>query len=276
MAYSLAPSEARVRLGVDGTWSAASDRWINVYADDQDCTDESMATQFAFPVAAGTHTFDLYAARYDGGGEATMYDPVLTVAAVPAAAAAICSEQSSLAYTNAPDTPTPIRACSLSTATPAHALVFGSASIGRSDPPAGAPHEGRFRLTTAANPCRIPSAGSTSTTMPATAPTAACRCNGAASSTPARTPSACRAPLLRQRRGSHLQRRDPRADAAERPPVPRRCRAGLIALLSVPPAHRRARRVRPASARARDGSAGRSRRRTVQAARRAAAPRSCR
>lgn len=147
VAYSLAPSEARVRLGVNGTWSAASDRWINVYADDQDGTDESMATQFAFPVAAGMHTFDLYAALYDGGGEVTMYDPVLTVA-VPAAAAAICSEQSSLAYTNAPDTPTPIRACSLSTATPAHALAFGSASIGRSDPPAGAPYEGRFPLTT--------------------------------------------------------------------------------------------------------------------------------
>lgn len=148
MGYSLAPSEARVRLGSDGTWDAASDRFIDVYADDEDGTDESMATQFTFPVAAGTHTFDLYAARYGGSGEVTMYDPVLTVVAVPAASAVICSEQSNVVYINATATPTPIRACSLSTTTPAHALVFGSASIGRADPPAGGPYEGMFRLTT--------------------------------------------------------------------------------------------------------------------------------
>jgi len=148
MGYSMGPSEARVRIGFDGTTTSTSDRWVNVYADDQDGTDESVATQYAFAATPGTHTFDLYASRYSGSGEVTMYDPVLTVIAVPASAAAICSHQSGANYTNPASTPTAMRECTLSTATPARALVFASASIGKSDPPAGAPYEGLFRIAT--------------------------------------------------------------------------------------------------------------------------------
>ncbi len=148
MGYSLGPTEARVRIGFDGTTTSTSDRWVNVYADDQDGTDESVATQYAFAATPGTHTFDLYASRFDGSGQVTMYDPVLTVIAVPTSAAAICSQQSGASYTNPGGTATTMRECTLSTATPARALVFASASIGRSDPPAGAPYEGLFRIAT--------------------------------------------------------------------------------------------------------------------------------
>lgn len=148
MGYSMGPSEARVRIGFDGTTTSTSDRWVNVYADDQDGTDESVATQYAFAATPGTHTFDLFVSRYNGSGEVTMYDPVLTVIAVPASAAAICSQQSGANYTNPGSTPTTLRECTWSTATPARALVFASASIAKSDPPGGAPYEGLFRIAT--------------------------------------------------------------------------------------------------------------------------------
>ena len=261
---------------VDGTWSAASDRWINVYADDQDGTDESMATQFAFPVAAGTHTFDLYAARYDGRGEVTMSDPVLTVAAVPAAAAAI--SRSSRAW------PIP---------RPRHADA--DTRLLAVDRDAGACPGLRLGVDRPLRPARgrslrrqVPAHHRRPIPVEYRAldrhrrrcrrrhrPQPVGAMGQRARPRRVRLRPAGR-PLPRQRRGSRLQRRDPRVDAAGLPPVPRRCRAALIALLSVPPAHRRARHVRPASARARGGSAGRSRRRTAQAARRAAVPRSCR
>lgn len=148
MGYSLGPTEARVWIGLDGTWTSPNDRWVDVYADYQDGTDESVATHFAFAATPGTHTFDLFASRYSGSGEVTLYDPVLTVIAVPTSAAAICSQQSGLTYTNPAGTPATMSECTLSTTTPAHALVFASASIGRSDPPGGAPYEGLFRLAT--------------------------------------------------------------------------------------------------------------------------------
>lgn len=152
MAYGQAPSEARVRLGLNGSPAAGSERWVDVYADDVDGTDESMATQQAFTLTPGTHTIQLYASRFAGSGIVTMYDPVLTVLAVPESAAAICAHQSSTMYTNPSHTPTIMRDCSVTSATPARALVFGSASIGMSPLPAGGAYEGVFRLTAGSGP----------------------------------------------------------------------------------------------------------------------------
>ena len=72
----------------------------------------------------------------------------LMIAALAGSAAAICSHQPGMTYTNPGGPPTTLSECTLTIATPAHALVFGSASIGKSDPPGGAPYEGLFRIAT--------------------------------------------------------------------------------------------------------------------------------
>jgi hypothetical protein len=71
--------EARFSLGVDTTNRDMSiERWVNVYSDSGDGTDENGALSILKPVAAGVHTFYLLAARYNGTGTVDLLRPTLT------------------------------------------------------------------------------------------------------------------------------------------------------------------------------------------------------
>lgn len=74
--------EALFEIGIDTTSGDANiDRWVNVYNDSGDGTDESVALSVLKPVNAGAHTFYFLGRRYGGSGTALVYDPTLTVIA---------------------------------------------------------------------------------------------------------------------------------------------------------------------------------------------------
>jgi hypothetical protein len=74
--------EANFRLGVNDTTtgSAETDRYVNIYPDSEDGTDESLAIQFVKPVSAGTQTLSMIGQRFgsnSGTGTVQVYDPGL-------------------------------------------------------------------------------------------------------------------------------------------------------------------------------------------------------
>jgi len=74
--------EALFEIGIDTTSGDANiDRWVNVYNDSGDGTDESVALSVLKPVTAGVHTFYFLGRRYGGLGTVLVYDPTLTVMA---------------------------------------------------------------------------------------------------------------------------------------------------------------------------------------------------
>ena len=76
--------EAQFKIGVDSTaGDANSDRWVNVYNDAGDGSDETVRISALLPLAAGNHTFYSLAKRYVGAGTVHLYDPTLTVIFLP-------------------------------------------------------------------------------------------------------------------------------------------------------------------------------------------------
>lgn len=73
------PYEAHFQINVDGTGLEESDRWLNIYTDDGDGTDKSLATSLVRSLQAGSHTFELDAKLYSGAGPIQVYDPVVVV-----------------------------------------------------------------------------------------------------------------------------------------------------------------------------------------------------
>jgi len=75
--------EAEFALGYDDVAIDNSVRWINVYNDTGDGTDETMQTSAIIPVTAGTHSFQLKALRYTGTGTVLLYDPSFLAIFIP-------------------------------------------------------------------------------------------------------------------------------------------------------------------------------------------------
>lgn len=141
--------EARVRVGVgvvDG--SADSDRWVNVYPDAGDGTDEVVSTSLLLPAAAGANTFYFSGLRYNGTGTVTFSDPTLTAIFFPApsASAKLCSATNAGSWTTTSSTFATVLTCSVQV--PRDSLVFvdASASGGMQTNTAGDEWEGLFRI----------------------------------------------------------------------------------------------------------------------------------
>lgn len=79
--------EANFRIGIDNSSSGEvdTDRWVDVYSDGGDGTDEIVALSALKPVPAGAHTFSFLGSRYYGAGAVHVYDPTLAVIFIPAA-----------------------------------------------------------------------------------------------------------------------------------------------------------------------------------------------
>jgi hypothetical protein len=76
--------EANFRIGIDDTGGdLLVDRWVNVYNDTGDGTDESVALSTLRPIAAGPHTFYLLGKRFTGTGTVCVYDPSVTALFIP-------------------------------------------------------------------------------------------------------------------------------------------------------------------------------------------------
>ncbi|HEX6288627.1 MAG TPA: hypothetical protein VFZ66_05520 [Herpetosiphonaceae bacterium] len=141
--------EGRFRLGVDTvSGTASSDRWVNVYTDSGDGTDEAVATSLLTSVSAGTHTFYFSGARYNGTGTVQLYDPSLSVLYFPApnVTAKVCGAGGSDTWTNSTTTYSIIRSCTLNVPDNGFAFIDASASAGLNSTGAGNDWEGQFRV----------------------------------------------------------------------------------------------------------------------------------
>jgi hypothetical protein len=76
------PYEAHFQIKVDGVGFIESDRWLNIYTDDGDGTDKSLATTLVRSLQPGFHTFELDARLYSGAGPVQLYDPVVAVVVI--------------------------------------------------------------------------------------------------------------------------------------------------------------------------------------------------
>ncbi len=149
VALSDSAYEVRLRVGVDSTsGSASSDRWINVYTDAGDGTDEAVATSNLTSVTPGLHTFYFLAARYNGTGTVVLYDPSLSVLFFPATnvTAKTCGATGSDVWTNATTDYTVVRSCTVDVPARGFAFVAADASAGLNATTAGSDWEGQFRF----------------------------------------------------------------------------------------------------------------------------------
>ena len=80
LGLSVDPFEAHLRLGIDSTeGDGDTDRYVNVYPNSNDGTDDSAAVTVLKPVTAGNHTFYLLGRRILGPGTILLRYATLTV-----------------------------------------------------------------------------------------------------------------------------------------------------------------------------------------------------
>jgi hypothetical protein len=136
--------EARLALSLDSpTANPITDptsRSVNIYSD---ATDKSAATQMAYAVTPGTHTFRLILER-SGSGTMGLLDPSLEVIFVPNGEPGIqvCSDNPGTTYSNDTTTASTIRSCSITAPTAGSLVGIGSGSVAFS----GVSFEAMFRL----------------------------------------------------------------------------------------------------------------------------------
>lgn len=141
--------ESRFRVGIDTTsGTASSDRWVNVYTDGGDGTDETVATSLVAPVATGAHTFYFLGTRYNGTGTVQLYDPSLSVLYFPSpnVTVKVCGASGSDVWTNNTISYTVIRSCTLNAPRGGLAFLDANASAGLNASSAGNEWEGQFRF----------------------------------------------------------------------------------------------------------------------------------
>jgi hypothetical protein len=141
--------EARFRLGVDSVnGTGSTDRWVNVYPDAGDGTDEVVSTSLLTSVAAGSHTFYFSGARYNGAGTVQLYDPSLSVLYFPApnVTAKVCGAAGSDTWTNDTSEYSIIRSCTLNVPDSGFAFIDATASGGLNTTTPGSEWEGQFRI----------------------------------------------------------------------------------------------------------------------------------
>lgn len=141
--------EGHFRVGVDTvSGSANSDRWVNVYPDSDNGTDEAVATSLLTPVSAGDHTFYFSGRRFKGTGTLQLLDPSLNVLYFPASSvtAKVCGAPVLSAWTNNTTSYTIIGSCTLNVPGSGFAFMEATASAGQSASGAGNEWEGQFRL----------------------------------------------------------------------------------------------------------------------------------
>ncbi len=150
--FSGVPFEATFRLGVDNpSGDASTERFLNIYADGFDGTDESLSTHSVTPVAAGAHTLSLIGNRFgtnSGEGTVRVLDAGLVgLFIADGASTKVCGASGTDAWTNSTSTDTTVRSCSLTVTKKSHVLALAGGSAAMQAPAgAAAEWEGSFGL----------------------------------------------------------------------------------------------------------------------------------
>ena len=137
--------EAQFEIGIDTTSGDGNiDRWVNVYNDTGDGTDESVALSVLKPVTVGTHTFYSLGRRYYGTATVLVYDPTLTVVFIPAANTEIlpCGASGALGWSTTSSGFQVIRQCTLSVPQDGWVFISADGSLGR----LGGEYEAQFEI----------------------------------------------------------------------------------------------------------------------------------
>lgn len=137
--------EANFRLGIDTTsGSPDMDRWVNVYNDAGDGSDEVMAASMLKPIGGGAHTFYLLGRRYSGSGTVLAYDPTLNIIYVPDVSpdAVSCGVTGNFSWRTTSSTFLVIHRCTISVPQAGWALIMADGSVGQWD----SAYEGHFRI----------------------------------------------------------------------------------------------------------------------------------
>ena len=141
VAFSGSASEALFRLGLDDpTGDIATDRWVNIYPDTGDGTDEIAAVKILKPVTAGNHIVSFLGKRYTGTGTVQVYDPSLTAIFVPSTQA--CGASGNTTFTTASSAFVVVRQCTLTAPADGWMYVTADASAGLFD----TAYEGLLRI----------------------------------------------------------------------------------------------------------------------------------
>jgi hypothetical protein len=137
--------EAHFRIGVDSTGGDEhTDRFVNVYNDTWDGTDESVALSVRRGIGAGTHTFYFLGRRYDGTGTVKLGDATLTVIFVPATDSDLlsCGVSGYTSWTTTSSSFQTIHNCALSVPRDGWVFISANGSVGRYD----GEYEAQFRI----------------------------------------------------------------------------------------------------------------------------------
>ena len=139
------PYEGQFRVDIDSTAGDENvDRWVNIYDDAGDGSDETLALSVLKPISAGNHTFYFLGRRYGGSGTLLLYDPTLTVVFVPATTSQtrICGASGNANWTTNSGTFEVMRQCALSLPEPGWLFIAANGSVSRQD----GPYEANFRI----------------------------------------------------------------------------------------------------------------------------------
>lgn len=126
------PYEAEFALSMDDGTYASATRWVNVYDDTGDGTDETVQASVLMTMPAGVHQIQLKARRYSGSGTVLLYDPAFMAILIPddSPNAQACSYQDNLPWTTTSPIFVSASACVARVLSPGPVLVLADAASG--------------------------------------------------------------------------------------------------------------------------------------------------
>ncbi len=137
--------EALFTFTIDGGTLFSARRWVNVYPDGGDGTDETVALSRMVVVGPGTHTFGLQARKINAGdGNIKVYSPILTAIAIPPTSDLIACGAPGGDWSNATSNNTEVAACTITTSVTGTVYLEASGSV--TLPPGGSDYEAQFRF----------------------------------------------------------------------------------------------------------------------------------
>ena len=139
------PFEGLFTLTSDGNTVFNGRRWVNVYTDGGDGSDESVAVSRLVVVGPGSHTFGFQGKRMgDSDGNIKVYSPVVSAIAIPPGGDLKTCASTQGNWSNSTSTFTEVASCTITTTITGTVYLDANASLGLQS--GGASYEGLFHF----------------------------------------------------------------------------------------------------------------------------------
>jgi hypothetical protein len=140
-----APFEGQFTLTIDGNTLFTGRRWVNVYTDSGDGTDETVAVSRLVVVGPGAHTFGFQGKRMGSSdGNIKVYSPAVSAIAIPPGGDLKTCASNQGNWSSTSTSYTEIGSCTITAAITGTVYLDANASVGL--PSGGANYEGAFRF----------------------------------------------------------------------------------------------------------------------------------